>query len=113
MSNELKQIGKNLKLLRTEFALNQQQIANFIGVDQSLISKIEKGERTISVDALEKLNALYGVTMQDIRSENVFSGKLSIAFRTSDLSQSDLEVILAVNKIALNLRTMQKLLEVE
>ena len=45
-------IGNNIKKLRDSMGFNQSTIACFLNVDQSLISKIEKGERSISVDML-------------------------------------------------------------
>ncbi len=81
MSNK---VMSNLKVLREQCGFNQSQIAKFIGVDQSYISKIEGGERKITVDMLEKLCTLYGVTMSDIHSDNIGRKRgICIAFRTS------------------------------
>ena len=52
-------IGDKLKTLRTNYGYKQKDISEFLGVDQSLISKFESGERAISVDMLEKLGNLY------------------------------------------------------
>jgi len=109
MTNNI--IGENLRALRDNAGYNQQCIAAFLKVDQSLISKIEKGERTISVDMLEKLAALFGVTSAAITKEGAVSGTLSCAFRCSELTPDEMEVISAVNRIALNAEFMKKTLE--
>lgn len=106
-----KAIGENLRLLRDGAGYNQQSIADFLGVDQSLISKIEKGERSISADMLDKLASLFGVKTSAIVDDVVVVKPLSCAFRCSELSPTDMETISAINKIALNSEFMNKLLE--
>ena len=63
-------VGVNIKKLREEMKLNQSNLANFLNVDQSLISKIENGERSLSIDMLEKLACLFGVTIDEMENEN-------------------------------------------
>lgn len=104
-------IGKNIKALRDKMGFNQTCIAHFLNVDQSLISKIEKGERALSSDMLEKLACLFGVTVDDMENSNIETSKLSFAFRASDLTIQDMEAISAINRIALNSEYMGKLLK--
>ncbi|WP_405286542.1 helix-turn-helix domain-containing protein [Methanobrevibacter sp.] len=54
-------VGENLKQLRVANNYTQQQIGEYLGVDQSLISKIEHGERNINMTMLEKLSLLYDI----------------------------------------------------
>lgn len=56
-------IGKNIRTLRENVNLTQSNLADFMKVDQSLISKIEKGEGGLPVDTLEKIADLFGVTV--------------------------------------------------
>lgn len=104
-------IGDNLRVLRENAGFNQQSIAAFLGVDQSLISKIEKGERTISADMLERLAVLYGVTASSVLQSGTAERTLSCAFRGSELGPDEMEAIHAVNRIALNSEFMRGLLE--
>jgi len=60
---------------------------------------------------LDKLAALFGVTTSALINDVVTAKSLSCAFRCSDLTNSDMEVISAINKIALNLEFMNSLLE--
>ena len=64
----VKLIGENIKTLRERMGLNQTSVARFLKVDQSFISKVEKGERTLSADMLEKLTCLFGVSINDMEN---------------------------------------------
>ena len=110
MTNNI-DIGENLRVLRDGAGYNQQSIANFLGIDQSLISKIETGERSISVDMLDKLASLFGIAPSAIVNDVVAARPLSCAFRCSELTSSDMETISDINKIALNSEFMSSLLE--
>ena len=109
ISNE--KIGENLRMLRDGAGYNQQNIADFLKVDQSLISKIEKGERSLSADMLDKLASLYGVPASSITDNTISARSLTCAFRCGELSSHDMDAISAINKIALNSELMSSLLE--
>lgn len=104
-------IGNNVKTLRDDMGFSQSTITRFLNVDQSLISKVEKGERNLSADMLEKLACLFGVSINVIESSNIETSSLSVAFRASDLSLEDLEAICAINRIALNSEYMAEILK--
>ncbi|MCR5383204.1 MAG: helix-turn-helix domain-containing protein [Saccharofermentans sp.] len=108
---ENKIIGENIHRLRENAGFTQSNLAQFIGVDQSLVARIEKGERTISADMLEKLANLFGVTVHQIEDYPISTSKLSFAFRGSEFSVQEMEAIAAINKIALNSEFMRKLLK--
>ena len=107
----MKAIGANLKKLREGNGYNQQNIAGFLGVDQSLISKFENGERCVSSDMLDRLASLFGVPTAVIINDAAVARPLSCAFRCSELTSVDMEAISAVNKIVLNSEFMNSLLE--
>ena len=104
-------IGNNIKILRDNMGFSQSTVARFLNVDQSLISKVEKGERSLSTDMLEKLACLFGISIDAIESNSIEASNLSFAFRASDLSAEDLEAISAINRIALNSEYMAELLK--
>ncbi len=108
MRNNL--IGQKIKQLREKAGLNQMQIAQFLGVDQSNISKCEKGERQFQVDHLERLGSLFGVTLGDLMNEGMMVAPLQIAFRAEGMQIDDLNAIADIQKIALNLDQMRTLL---
>ena len=104
-------VGENIRLLRDNAGFTQSNLAAFMNVDQSMISKIEKGERNISSEMLEKIAALFGVTVEQLECQPVATSKLSFAFRGSDFSASEMEAMAAVNRIALNSEFMRSLLK--
>ncbi len=104
-------IGEKIKLFRENAGFSQIMVAKFLGVDQSFISKIEKGERPISSDMLEKLASLFGVRLDAFDSDTFEPSKIAVAFRGKNLTCDDMEAICAINKIALNLDFMSELME--
>ena len=106
-----KTIGENIRTLRENAGFTQTDLAQFMGVDQSLIARIENGKRSMSADMLEKVAALFGVTAEQIESPSVAVSKLSFAFRGSEFTVAEMEAIAAINKIALNAEFMRVLLE--
>jgi transcriptional regulator with XRE-family HTH domain len=106
-----KLIGQKVKELREQAGLNQIQIAQFLGVDQSMISKCEKGERQFQVDHLEQLGNLFGFTLAELMNEESHNYGLRIAFRADGIQVEDLAAIADIHKIALNLNQMRTLLQ--
>lgn len=99
-------IGKNINKLREKSNISQKQLATFLKVDQSLISKIEKNQRNITTDLLEKISSLFGVESNTFFCENLTAQPISFSFRTNGITSEDLETISYINKIALNLKSM-------
>lgn len=104
-------LGENIRKLRENAGFTQSNIAQFVGVDQSLISKVEKGERTLSADIIEKLAALFAIPVEDLENQSIVASKLSFAFRGSEFSVDEMEAIAAINKIALNSEFMHTILK--
>jgi transcriptional regulator with XRE-family HTH domain len=106
-------VGKRFKKLREQSGLTQGQMAEFLNVDQSYISKCEKNERQFSADLLEKAGALFGCTHDYFTNPESRYSPLPVALRAKIVEARDLETIAAINKLALNLRYMESILEEE
>ena len=104
------EIGKRLQNLRKTTGFTQEQIAGFLGVTQAYISQIEKGERQIQADLLEKMAVLYGVDVTDLENEHDVN-PIRFAFRKQEIDQNDLIAIADISRIAINERFMNRLLE--
>jgi transcriptional regulator with XRE-family HTH domain len=104
-------IGKRFNELREGSQFTQSQIAEYLGVDQSYISKCEKNERQFSTDVLEKAAELFGCTIDYFIDESSEFKPMPIALRAKKMDKEDLKSIAVMNKIALNLRFMEGLLE--
>lgn len=105
-------IGK-FRRLREESGLTQGQIADYLGVNQSYISRYEKDERQLSAELLEKLSNLFGCPIDYFTSEDSHYTPFPFALRASGITSEDLHTVAAINKIALNLREMESLLKGE
>ena len=106
-------VGKKVKDLRDQSGLNQSQLAEYLNVDQSYVSKCEKGERQFSADILEKITNLFGCSMEFFTSESSENLPIPFALRANGINAADLEAIAVMNKLALNLRFMSSLLKGE
>ncbi|TDP48629.1 helix-turn-helix domain-containing protein [Aminicella lysinilytica] len=107
----MKNIGEIVKRLRTDSGLNQNQLGEYLGVGQTMIAKIEKDERNLTTDQIDKLCALFGCDMAYLLGEKEKCNQLKFAFRSKNASLEVLTSVAAVNKIALNLRMLNELLE--
>lgn len=108
-----KTIGARFKEIRDKTGLTQGQIAVFLNVDQSMISKCEKGERQFSLDILEKAGSLFGCPLDYFISAESAHVPFEIAFRASSVSNEDLEAISVINRLALNLKDMNRIMNHE
>ena len=61
-------LHNNIKAIREDKGLKQIEVATHINVDKSAYSKIEKGQRNITVDELQKMAQLFNVTTDHIIS---------------------------------------------
>jgi len=59
-------VAANIKTLREQRNIKQQEIADLIGMHRSNYSKIESGQREISLNALEKIARFFGVTLDEL-----------------------------------------------
>lgn len=103
-------IGENIKTLREQSGFTQSNIAKYLKVDQSFISKIENNERPITSDMLEKLSALFGVPIESFNEELLPTNRIVFALRASEITEDDFETISNINRVALNLNFMTRLL---
>ena len=109
MTIDMKIMGDRLKASREKIGLTQNHIAEYLNVDQSLVSKFESGERVISTDMLDALSALFCCPVSAFVSNNDYGKPIEFAFRTSAIEKNDLEALASINKIALNQLQMERL----
>lgn len=107
----IKFIGAKLKQMREATGLRQSQVAEYLDIDQSYLSKIENGERAISAEQLEKMAELYGHDLGVFENEAEEPRPVQIALRVRDVSKEDLQVMATISHIAVNCRFMKQLLE--
>lgn len=101
-----KTMDNRLKQLRKESKITQEQLAQYLEVDQSMITKLENGTRNLNVTLIEKLCSLYGCSEKYLLGEEDSYIPLNFAFRANSIEAEDFESIAAINKIAMNIRYM-------
>jgi transcriptional regulator with XRE-family HTH domain len=108
---DLNILGKNLEKARRQAGFSQESVGAYLGVDQGLISKYENGERAITSDALDRLADLFGCSVGYFFGEDKNTALKGIAFRGSGIKGEDLKLVAKMNRILMNLREMEQLLE--
>jgi len=58
--------GQNIKKIREEKGVTQQTLADLIAMHRSNYSKIESGQRELSIDALNKIAKYFGMSTDQI-----------------------------------------------
>ena len=67
-------VGKRLRRERRALKLTQKEVADALGFSQGAISRIEKGERQVSIEMLEKFSQLYSVSLESMLGINELRG---------------------------------------
>lgn len=65
-----KEIGLRVKELRIKRGLDQQQLANVIGVGRSQMSNLETGKRNFNLNQLKTLAAYFNVSFETLGFQN-------------------------------------------
>ena len=100
-------MGQRLKELRNMYGFTQQQVANYLKIDQSNYSKIERGERRITkLSQLIKLADLYDCTQEYLMMTSDEYTPMNIKGYDSKM---DISVIAIVNSTMNYLKMLRKI----
>ena len=61
-----KRIGKNIRILRDQRGFRQRYVSTLLGITPNGYGKIERGESSLTVERLELLAQILGVSVPDI-----------------------------------------------
>ncbi|MFI3236668.1 MAG: helix-turn-helix transcriptional regulator [Lachnospiraceae bacterium] len=92
-----------LKRLRKESGISQGEMAAYLNVQPGMMKKIEDGTQTLNTDMIEAIYYLFG--------ESSTFALSNTAFITHDLEVDDMKAIAMMNKLAMNIKFMNKLLD--
>jgi transcriptional regulator with XRE-family HTH domain len=62
----MQHIGKNIKKIREEKGLKQQNIADLISMHRSNYSRVETGDRDLSIEAINKIAKYFNITIDQL-----------------------------------------------
>lgn len=106
-------MGNRIKILRRQANLTQEQIGQFLGIDQSMVAKIEKGERNLTTVQLEKLSNLFACSEDYLLGISDEEKMIRLAFRLENVDPEAMIIVAAVNKIAANIQMLNRILEAD
>ena len=66
MARLLSRFGMRLRAVRKEKGLSQETLALEAGLDRSYVGGVERGERNISLENIEKLARALGVSVSEL-----------------------------------------------
>jgi transcriptional regulator with XRE-family HTH domain len=61
-----KQFGNRVKQLRQENELSQEALAHLADLDRTYIPSIEKGERNVSLEVIQKLSKAFKIKISEL-----------------------------------------------
>jgi transcriptional regulator with XRE-family HTH domain len=61
-----KQFGNRIKQLRQENELSQEALAHLADLDRTYIPSIEKGERNVSLEVIQKLSKAFKIKISEL-----------------------------------------------
>jgi transcriptional regulator with XRE-family HTH domain len=61
-----KKFGKRVKELRQSKGLSQEGLALLADLDRTYIPSIEKGERNVSIEVIQKLSVALGIKISEL-----------------------------------------------
>lgn len=62
--------GENLRRLRLAKGLSQEGLAQMAGIHRTYIGAVERGERNVSIDNMERIAAALGANITELLSGN-------------------------------------------
>ena len=88
-------VGARLRSLRKERHLTQTELARQIGIQQSDLSRMEKGEYRVSLDNLFKILAVFDIALNDF-----FADKQADDEPRRALSREDMQILHLVRQLS-------------
>lgn len=66
----MKKISQTIRVLRCISGYPQEYVAHLLGISQSAYSRQERGETNMSIEHLEKIGAIYNLSVTDLLNKN-------------------------------------------
>lgn len=66
IQNARKIFARNLKEIRAKANLSQEELADLAGLHRTYVGSVERGERNISIDNMERLASALAIDIKDL-----------------------------------------------
>ncbi|MEZ4732347.1 MAG: helix-turn-helix transcriptional regulator [Caldilineaceae bacterium] len=70
-SGEMKQFGEKLRVLRQRRGLSQEQLGEMLGVHQTHVGRLERGEKIPNAAIILKVADIFGVTADQLMRDEL------------------------------------------
>jgi transcriptional regulator with XRE-family HTH domain len=90
-------IGSYLQQLRKERKMSLREVAEYVGIDVSMLSKIEHGERQLQSHMLAPIADLFEIDYKSIRIQFI-NQKIMQEFRDEPFLNEALQILATTNK---------------
>lgn len=104
MNGLLKMVGENIKLIRLEKGLTREQLAEMCEIQPTYLADVERGQRNITLQSLEKIAMGLGespskiIRLENLKLEDDYMGKkellLLISEKLNGRSQDELKLVI-------------------
>ncbi len=64
-------LARNLRMLRARNGLSQESLADLVDLHRTYVGSIERSERNVSLDNVEKLATALGIDISELLSESL------------------------------------------
>ncbi|NTZ20973.1 XRE family transcriptional regulator [Paenibacillus sp. JMULE4] len=100
MSKVAQKVGERIRIIRQQRDISQEQLAFRAGLTPSYVGQLERGQKSPTVDTLDKISSALNVTLEDLFSfdypnlVNINQKVIEkIAFQLSGRTESEQEAV--------------------
>lgn len=95
MSDIAKLIGERIRNFRKERDWSQEEFADIANINRTYIGQLERGERSATLDSLEKITGALGITFEDLfrhlQPSTEYKDNTTLSYIINILNTLDLE----------------------
>jgi len=95
-------IGNNLRFLRQNQGLTQDQVASATGISRESLSYYENGSRPVPVKYLDLFADLFNIDIEQLLDENPEEMKVFTSFRSINSTDEDMVQVAGFRRIVRN-----------